>query len=131
MRSHCLFLLGVVGKVLGVLKLRASGARTGEMLAQFVCGQVGAVGWSSGLLPPRLVQAAVVHGVKAQLLDQGHDFLLGRRIVAGHRQGDAAGRAGGQTLVLEVVGVDVVEYLHHRAAQVLLTQSGFRRQSGT
>ena len=38
MRSHCLFLLGVVGEVLGVLSLGASGAQTGEMLAQFVCG---------------------------------------------------------------------------------------------
>ena len=38
LRSHCLFLLGVVGQVLGVLSLGASGAQTGEMLAQFVGG---------------------------------------------------------------------------------------------
>ena len=76
------------------------------------------------------MQAAVVHGVKAEFLNQKHHFLFGCRIVAGHRQSNAARRVGRQALVLEMVGVDVVEHLHDGTAQVLLHPFAFREIAG-
>jgi hypothetical protein len=90
LRRHVSLHLGVVGQILGVLRHGAMCAQADEVLAQFVGGQVGTVAGGTGLLAPRIMQAAVVHRIKAQCLNQSHDFLFGRQRIAGHRQGDAA-----------------------------------------
>ena len=67
------------------------------------------------------MQAAIVHGVEAQFLNETHHFLFGCSPATGKR--DAARRAGGEALVLKMIGVDVGEHLHHRSTQVLLHAS--------
>jgi len=61
---HLLFLLGMIGQELRVLRHRTVGAHAGQLLMQRGGGQVRAVGRGTGLLPPRLVQTAVDNGIE-------------------------------------------------------------------
>jgi hypothetical protein len=49
---HGLFLLRVIGQVLGMLRRRPIAAKRRELRAQLIGGQVGAVARRAGLLSP-------------------------------------------------------------------------------
>jgi hypothetical protein len=49
--------------------------------------------WRAWLLPPGLIQPSAIDGVEAQFIDKLQDDGLGCLVIAGNRQGNAAGRA--------------------------------------
>src|ERR1700730_17541693 len=72
-----------------------------------------------GLLPPRVVEAAGVHGVEADLVDQPHDRGLRVRVVTGDRECDATRAVGTLAEFEQMLRVDVVEGFDHGTAQLL------------
>lgn len=79
---------------------------------------IGGVHRCPGLLAPRLVKGTVVDRVKPEIVDQRHDLCFGAEIVAGDRQRDTVFRSGGASILEQMFGVDVIERLDDRAADL-------------
>src|SRR3954464_70324 len=99
---------------------RALPPRLGQRAPDALGVEVGGVDRGAGLLPPGLVQPAGVDAVEAELVDEPQHHRLGRRVVAGDRERDPPRGAGRLTALHEVLGVDVVECLDHRPAELPL-----------
>ncbi len=85
---------------------------------------VRAVGGSAGLVAPGLVEAADVHRVEAELVDELQHDPLGPLVVAGHRQSPPAVGAARGGPVQQLLRDDVVEDLHHGVAELLTDPAG-------
>jgi hypothetical protein len=70
------------------------------------------------LLAPRVIQAAGVEAVEAELVYRLDRYGLGRSVVAGHGQRDPAWGASGFAERQQVLGKDVVECLDHWVTEV-------------
>ena len=81
--------------------------------------EIPAVGRSTGLLPPGVVQIAGVDRVKAKVIDQAKHRGLGVGRIAGDRESDAARRSLRSAFLEKAPGEDVVERLDHRTPDLL------------